>query len=91
MCQKFQRLVFVACGRRTYGDDQYKIREKVTKKKLIKALKNFKNPIEKFNLPSAPKPFITYFAEENRPQQNLIEIYVVVWVLVSGEFVKILF
>ena len=34
-------------------------------------MKNFKNPIEKFNLPSAPKPFITYFAEENRPQTKL--------------------
>ncbi|MEK7219478.1 MAG: aspartate-semialdehyde dehydrogenase [Patescibacteria group bacterium] len=48
-----------------------KFGKKVTKEKLIKALKNFKNPIEKFNLPSAPKPFITYFAEENRPQTKL--------------------
>ncbi|MDO8659380.1 MAG: aspartate-semialdehyde dehydrogenase [Candidatus Parcubacteria bacterium] len=48
-----------------------KFGKKVTKEKLIQALKDFKNPLEKLNLPSAPKPFITYFEEENRPQTKL--------------------
>jgi len=45
--------------------------KKVSKEKLIKALKNFKNLLDKLGLPSAPKPFLTYFEEENRPQTKL--------------------
>ncbi|OGI95497.1 aspartate-semialdehyde dehydrogenase [Candidatus Nomurabacteria bacterium RIFCSPLOWO2_01_FULL_42_17] len=45
--------------------------KKVTKEKLIKALKNFKNPLDELGLPSAPKPFLKYFEEENRPQTRL--------------------
>ncbi|OGI66381.1 aspartate-semialdehyde dehydrogenase [Candidatus Nomurabacteria bacterium RIFCSPLOWO2_02_FULL_40_10] len=48
-----------------------KFRKKATKEKLIEALKNFKNPLDKLNLPSAPKSLITYFEEENRPQTRL--------------------
>ena len=48
-----------------------KFGKKVSEKKLIKALKNFKNPLASLNLPSAPKPFITYFDEPNRPQTRL--------------------
>ena len=48
-----------------------KFGKKVSKEQLIKALKNFKNPLEKLNLPSAPKPFLTYFEEDNRPQTRL--------------------
>lgn len=40
-------------------------------KQIINAWKSFKNPIDKLNLPSAPKPFITYFEEDNRPQTKL--------------------
>jgi len=43
----------------------------VSKEQLIEALKNFKNPLDKLDLPSAPKPFITYFGEDNRPQTRL--------------------
>jgi aspartate-semialdehyde dehydrogenase len=43
----------------------------VSKEQLIKSLKNFKNPLGKLDLPSAPKPFITYFIEDNRPQTQL--------------------
>jgi len=43
----------------------------VSKEKLISALKNFKNPLDKLNLPSAPKPFITYFEEVDRPQTKI--------------------
>lgn len=45
--------------------------KKVSKEKLINALKNFKNPLSKLDLPSAPEPFITYFEEDNRPQTRL--------------------
>lgn len=48
-----------------------KFGKKVTKEELVKALKNFKNPLDKLNLPSAPKPFITYFEEDDRPQTGL--------------------
>lgn len=45
--------------------------KKVSKERLISALENFKNPLAKLNLPSAPKNFITYFTEDNRPQTKL--------------------
>ncbi len=48
-----------------------KFGKKVTKEKLIESLRNFKNPLDGLDLPSAPKPFITYFEEESRPQTKL--------------------
>ena len=48
-----------------------KFGKKVSKKELIKSLKNFKNPLDKLNLPSAPKPFLTYFTDPDRPQTQL--------------------
>src|SRR3989338_4084473 len=42
-----------------------------SKEKLIESLKNFKNPLDMLNLPSAPKPFLTYFEEDDRPQTRL--------------------
>ena len=45
--------------------------KKTTKEKLIEALKFFKNPLDVLDLPSAPKPFLTYFEEDNRPQARL--------------------
>ncbi len=45
--------------------------KKVDKKQLIEALKKFKNPLDALNLPSAPKPFLTYFEENDRPQTRL--------------------
>ncbi|MBI2617427.1 aspartate-semialdehyde dehydrogenase [Candidatus Gottesmanbacteria bacterium] len=44
---------------------------KPSKKQLLSAIKNYKNPIEKLHLPSAPREFINYFEEENRPQSKL--------------------
>lgn len=41
-----------------------------SREEIIKAWRNF-NPLAELNLPSAPKPFITYFEEDNRPQTNL--------------------
>ncbi len=43
----------------------------VAVEELIDAIQNFKNPLDKLQLPSAPKPFITYFEEDNRPQTKL--------------------
>ncbi len=45
--------------------------KRVTKEGLIKALENFKNPLVGLGLPSAPKKFLQYFTEENRPQTRL--------------------
>lgn len=42
-----------------------------TEAQILRAWKNFKSPIDKLNLPSSPKPFITVFDEENRPQTGL--------------------
>lgn len=38
---------------------------------LIDAIKNFKSPIDELELPSAPRPLITYFEEDDRPQTKL--------------------
>ncbi|MDP2585938.1 MAG: aspartate-semialdehyde dehydrogenase [Candidatus Levybacteria bacterium] len=46
-------------------------KEEVRKDELINALRNFQNPLDKLQLPSAPMPFITYFEEDNRPQTQL--------------------
>ena len=48
-----------------------KFGKKVSKEKLIEALKDFKNPLAGLGLPSAPEPSLTYFEEENRPQTRL--------------------
>ena len=48
-----------------------KFGKKVSKAQLVKALKNFKNPLDKLNLPSAPRSFLTYFKESDRPQTKL--------------------
>lgn len=38
---------------------------------IIESLHNFKNPLDGLGLPSAPKKFIKYFADDNRPQTKL--------------------
>lgn len=45
--------------------------KKPTKDEIISLWRNFKGKPQELNLPSAPKQFITYFEEENRPQTNL--------------------
>ena len=44
---------------------------KPTKEAIVKAWRNFKNPLERLNLPSSPEKFLTYFEEDNRPQTKL--------------------
>ena len=39
--------------------------------KIIEAIRNFDNPLAELNLPSAPKEFMKYFDEEDRPQTKL--------------------
>lgn len=48
-----------------------KFRKKPTKEQLIAALENFSGAPQELGLPSAPKQFIRYMEEDNRPQVNL--------------------
>ena len=48
-----------------------KFRKKPTKEQLIKALVEFKGLPQELELPSAPKQFIQYLEEDNRPQVQM--------------------
>ena len=48
-----------------------KFKKKVTKEQLIEKLLAFKGYPQEHNLPSAPKQFIQYLEEDNRPQVSL--------------------
>ncbi|MBR4278027.1 MAG: aspartate-semialdehyde dehydrogenase, partial [Lachnospiraceae bacterium] len=48
-----------------------KFKQKPTKQQLIEKLVNFKGAPQELNLPSAPKQFIRYMEEDNRPQVAL--------------------
>ena len=48
-----------------------KLRKKATKEQLIQKLVEFKGAPQELNLPSAPKQFIQYLEEDNRPQVKL--------------------
>lgn len=48
-----------------------KFRKKPTKEQLVEALKNFRGFPQEAALPSAPKQFIQYLEEDNRPQVTL--------------------
>ena len=52
-----------------------KFRKKPTKEELIDRLVNFKGLPQELNLPSAPKQFIRYMEEDNRPQVHLDRDY----------------
>ena len=41
---------------------------KVTKAEILKKIANYRGKIDGLKLPSAPKKFITYFEQEDRPQ-----------------------
>ncbi len=45
--------------------------KKVGKEEIIKRWKDFSGPAQELSLPSAPKQFLHYFEEENRPQTKL--------------------
>ncbi len=46
-------------------------KKKPTKEQILEAWKNFKGEPQELNLPSAPKQFIQYLEEDNRPQVAL--------------------
>ena len=48
-----------------------KLRKKATKEQLIEAMTSFSGEPQALDLPSAPKQFIRYMEEENRPQVAL--------------------
>ncbi len=48
-----------------------KFRKAPTKQQLIDAINNFSGVPQELNLPSAPKQFIRYMEEDNRPQVSL--------------------
>lgn len=48
-----------------------KFKKKATKEELIQKLKEFKGVPQELSLPSAPKQFIQYLEEDNRPQVTL--------------------
>ena len=45
--------------------------KKLTKEEIIEKWKNFEGEPQRLNLPSAPKQFLHYFEEDNRPQTRL--------------------
>lgn len=49
--------------------------KKPTKDEIIKAWKEFKGVPQELELPNAPKPFLKYFDEEDRPQAKLDRDY----------------
>ena len=48
-----------------------KFRKKATKEQLIEKLRSFKGATQDLELPSAPRQFIQYLEEDNRPQVKL--------------------
>lgn len=48
-----------------------KFEKKPSFEEIIEAIHNFQNPLDGLNLPSAPKKFIKYFPEDDRPQTKL--------------------
>ena len=60
-----------ACVKRTYGGSFVKLRKKATKEQLLEALLDFRGVPQELELPSAPKQFIRYLEDDNRPQVAL--------------------
>lgn len=48
-----------------------KLKNKASKEEIIKRWNSFSGRAQELNLPSAPKQFLTYFEEDNRPQTRL--------------------
>lgn len=48
-----------------------KFKKKPTKEQILEAWKNYSGEPQSLDLPSAPKQFITYFEEDDRPQPKL--------------------
>ena len=49
----------------------FSLENKVSKEEIIRRWENFRGPAQELELPSAPKQFLHYFTEDNRPQPKL--------------------
>ncbi len=56
------------CTEWTYSSCIHKLREEANKEQLIEKLESFKGFPQEAELPSAPKQFIQYLSEDDRPQ-----------------------
>lgn len=68
--------ISATCIRVPVGDGhlasvEMQLGKKINERQFIDAVAGYDNPIAKLNLPSAPKEFIKYFTEEDRPQTRL--------------------
>ena len=45
--------------------------KKIPLEEIIRRWESYKGPAQELNLPSAPKQFLHYFTEDNRPQAKL--------------------
>lgn len=52
-----------------------KFKDKPSLEQMIDAVENFRNPLSGLELPSAPKKFLKYFPEDDRPQTRLDRDY----------------
>ena len=49
----------------------FSLENKVSREEIIRRWENFRGPAQELELPSAPKQFLHYFTEDNRPQPKL--------------------
>lgn len=61
----------VACSDGHMAAVSVSFKKKPTMEEMISAWDNFTSPIDKYDLPSAPKPFLRYMREADRPQTRL--------------------
>ena len=47
------------------------LENKISKEEIIERWEKFRGPAQELELPSAPKQFLHYFTEDNRPQPKL--------------------
>ena len=71
-----QPLISATCIRVPISDGHMasisvKFNKKPTKEQVLKAVKNYQNPIANLSLPSAPKQCITYFVDNSHPQTGI--------------------
>ena len=49
----------------------FSLDQKVSKEEIIRRWESFRGPAQELELPSAPKQFLHYFTEDDRPQPKL--------------------
>ena len=49
----------------------FSLENKISKEEIIERWEKFRGPAQELELPSAPKQFLHYFTEDNRPQPKL--------------------